>query len=163
MSWFSEVMRTDTPALVGWDLHVVASPGCLEEWDGSLLDKSHNQLWCRPGPNEEWAFELLFNESIGRDWLFRRNDRIREPLDAITSWTSQNIPYLILEMVLLFKAKTPSPTDEADLYSCLPLLPGRGRAWLREAIELTHGADHPWIGPLSHSPSDLDRPYSGDL
>ncbi|HUP18207.1 MAG TPA: hypothetical protein VM848_19420 [Acidimicrobiia bacterium] len=28
--------------LVGWDLHVVASPGRLEEWDGSLLAKSHN-------------------------------------------------------------------------------------------------------------------------
>jgi hypothetical protein len=148
--------------LVGWDLHVVASPGRLEEWNGSLHDKSDNQLWCRPSPTEPWAFELLFNDSRGRDWLFRRNHSIRKPLDAIAGRT-QNIPYLIPEIVLLFKAKTASPTDETDLHSCLPLLSDGGRTWLREAIESTYGADHPWIDSLSHSPSGSDRPYSTDV
>lgn len=135
--------------LIGWDLHVVASPGRLQEWDGSLIDHSHNQLWCRSSPTQPWAFELLFNDSEGGEWLFRRNHTIRKPLDAITGWTSQGIPYLIPEIVLLFKAKAPSANDEADLQSCLPLIPDSGRAWLREAIELTYGAEHPWIGSLS--------------
>ncbi|MEX0667129.1 MAG: hypothetical protein WD313_02230, partial [Acidimicrobiia bacterium] len=135
--------------LIGWDLHVVASPGRLQEWDGSILDNSHNQLWCRSSPTAPWAFELLFNDSKGGDWLFRRNHNIRKPLDAITGRTSQNIPYLIPEIVLLFKAKIASPIDEADLHSCIRFLSDSGRAWLREAIELTHGAEHPWIGSLS--------------
>ena len=135
--------------LIDWDLHVVAAPGRLQKWDGSILDISHNQLWCRSTPEEPWAFELLFNDATGRDWLFRRNHTISEPLEAITGRTSQNIPYLIPEIVLLFKAKTPSATDDADLHNCIPLLPHSGRAWLRNAIELTYGVEHPWIGSMS--------------
>jgi len=60
--------------------------------------------------------------------MFRRNHSVHEPLDVITGRTPENIPYLIPEIVLLFKATTASPTDEADLYRCLPLIPDSRRA-----------------------------------
>jgi hypothetical protein len=106
-------------------------------------------LWCRSSPTRPWAFELLFSDSEGGDWLFRRNHSIRKPFAAITGWTSEDIPYLIPEIVLLFKAKTASPADQADLQNCMPLISKEDRAWLQEAIALTYGVDHPWIGSLS--------------
>ena len=63
--------------------------------------------------------------------------------DAILR-TSDGIPYLRPEIVLLTKAKHEREKDEADLAATLPTLDGRARAWLTDAIGLVHPG-HRWL------------------
>jgi hypothetical protein len=53
------------------------------------------------------------------------------------------MPYLIPEIVLLYKAKQCRPSDEADLLRCLPLLGDHRRLWLQTAIDAAHGSNWP--------------------
>jgi Aminoglycoside-2''-adenylyltransferase len=129
---------------LGWDLHVAVAPGVLAPWAaGQPLGPGTHAVWCRPDPSSGWAFELLFNDDDGDDWLFRRDHRIRRPLRQLGSTTPSGIPYLRPEVVLLYKAKQRRPSDQADLRVALPHLPPADREWLANAIEVVH-PDHPW-------------------
>lgn len=104
-------------------------------------------VWCRPDPSADWAFELLLNDTAGDDWVFRRDDRIRRPLTSIGGTTSEGIPFLAPEIVLLYKAKSRRPRDEEDLAHALPALHSDQRGWLAEALEIAHPG-HAWIPTL---------------
>ncbi|WP_378515025.1 hypothetical protein [Nonomuraea dietziae] len=62
----------------------------------------------------------------GGTWICRRDEGLRLPYDAIIERTADGIPYLVPEVVLLFKAKASRPKDQADFDGVLPLL-GRAR------------------------------------
>ncbi|MGO9602881.1 MAG: nucleotidyltransferase domain-containing protein [Candidatus Binataceae bacterium] len=99
-------------------------------------------------PNEtEPAFQLMLADSEGRDWIYRRDPRVRRRLAAIGFEPLWGIPYVAPEIVLLFKAKSMLPKDEADFRNALPLLSIEARRWLREALRTAH-AGHPWIARL---------------
>jgi len=135
----------------GWDLRVAVAPGVLAPWEaGQPLGPGTHAAWCRPGPSSRWAFELLFNDDDGDDWLFRRDHRIRRPLRQLGMTTPSGIPHLRPEVVLLYKAKQQRPSDQADLRVALPRLSLAGREWLADAIDLVH-PDHPWTALLRES------------
>ncbi|GGJ71444.1 hypothetical protein GCM10010121_097590 [Streptomyces brasiliensis] len=78
-------------------------------------------------------------------------ERIREttlPYDAIIERTADGIPYLVPELVLLFKAKATRPKDQADFEGVLPLLDPPRRNHLRGWLELIHPG-HPWLAELA--------------
>src|SRR5437879_12647422 len=58
--------------------------------------------------------EFLFNESSGVMWRFRRNPAITRRLDRIGMRTSAGVPFLVPEIVLLFKTKAFGPKDVRD-------------------------------------------------
>lgn len=136
------VLRRDQRALFdalgGWDLRYADPAGGLEPWDGTPLELPVHVVWARPAATGPWLCELVLNEAVGDTWVFRRDARVTLPLARLGDRV------LAPEVVLLYKAKAPGETDEADFAAALPILDTRARAWLRDALELCHPG-HPWL------------------
>ncbi len=87
--------------LEGWDLHRIIN-GRFDPWVGSL-EPAH-QIWARPDPASDWAFEVLFEDVEDGIWHYRRNPAVTLPeKDLITPIGS--IPTLHLGVSLLYKGK----------------------------------------------------------
>jgi aminoglycoside-2''-adenylyltransferase len=146
------ILRRSQRAILGrladWDLHLVTAPGVLEPLspDEDVPPPLH-AVWCRPNPTSEWAFELLLNDSDETSWLFRRDNTVRMPLADIARQSADGVPYLVPEIVLLYKAKNVREHDVQDFEAALPSVDTRQRAWLREALEVVHPG-HPWLERL---------------
>ena len=69
------------------------------------------------------------------------------PYDAIIAHTPDGVPYLVPEIVLLFKAKSARDKDEADFRAVLPHLSETRRAWLAETLAQVHPGHH-WLPDL---------------
>jgi hypothetical protein len=126
--------------LPGWDIRI-AHDGRLEPWPpGHRIELPRSGLWARRDAEGPWQLQFLLAERDGDMWWFRRDPRIRLPLDEIGLRTGDGVPYLRPELALLFKARHLRDRDAIDFEAVLPLLdePARGRlaAWLP--------ADHPW-------------------
>ena len=135
--------------LEGWDLHLGTAPDVVEPWPApGTVPPSRHAVWCRQAPTSEWAFEMLLNDSNGTDWLFRRDHSVRLPLAQIGTTTSDGIPYLVPEIVLLYKAKNVRENDERDFEKALPTLSAEQKAWMRQALDVVH-PDHPWSAKLT--------------
>ncbi len=104
-------------------------------------------LWCRPTPTSSWAFELLLNRADGDEWLFKRNEAIRVPVDQLGLATPEGVPFLKPEVVLLFKAKAMRARDRADFDQVVGELRPEARGWLHRALVATHSG-HRWIDRL---------------
>jgi hypothetical protein len=131
----------------GWDLQVAVGTERWAPWTRAL-GASEYAVWVRPDPGAPWAFELLFNDVDGSDWLFRRDHAIRLPLDAIGGRSADGTPYLVPELILLYKAKRARTRDEEDLEAVGRLLDDRARGWLADAIAHVHPR-HRWIDRLT--------------
>jgi len=131
-----------------WDLHLGTAPDVVEPWSarGDVPPPLH-AVWCRPSPTNEWAFEVLLNDSDETHWLFRRNHAVRMPLTDIARMSDDGVPYLVPEIVLLYKAKNVREHDAVDFEVALPSLDAPQRAWLRDSIETVHPG-HPWLERL---------------
>lgn len=92
-------------------------------------------------------FEFLLNESDGIDWIFRRDFDVRMNLSGWIWQATANIPVLNPLIVLLYKAKQPSPKDELDFHIALERLSEQQKSWLQIAL-LRQNAEHPWIDAL---------------
>ena len=105
-------------------------------WSGAgaeALAATH-QTWLRDPASGQFLFDVFREPHEGETWLFRRDERLRLPYDAIIERTADGVPYLMPELVLLFKAKATRPKDQADFAGVLPLL-GRAR---RDVGALVH-------------------------
>lgn len=90
--------------------------------------------------------EFLLNESSEGLWRFRRNLTVTRPLDGITR-TRWGIPFLGPEIVLLYKAKSPTAKDVRDFNATRPHFDDEPRMWLERALSTCHPG-HPWIARL---------------
>jgi hypothetical protein len=146
-----QILRRDQLAFkqvfAKWDLYAAAE-GVLRSWTGDRPEEGTNSIWCRLSPAAPWALEVLLADADDDQWVFRRNRAIRRPIEAVGRRNREGVPFVAPEVQLLFKAKEPRPADEADMDIALPLLDGPSKAWLRQAIELTHPG-HPWIEHLN--------------
>ena len=61
--------------------------------------------------------------------------------------TPDGIPYLVPEVVLLFKAKHDRAKDHADFEGALPQMSEEQRAWLASSLARVHPG-HPWLDQL---------------
>lgn len=138
------VLRRDAAALrrhlAGWDVRLADPPGTLRPWAAGEPVAGHT-AWCRPAPGEPWAVQVLFEDSDGADWVYRRDPRVRRPLRDLGERV------LAPEVQLLYKSTAPRPVDEADLAALLPVLDAEQREWLAGALRLTAPA-HPWLARL---------------
>src|ERR1700728_4629535 len=73
-----------------------------------------NSLWCRRRGEAEWAFELMLDEGGNDQWTFRRDHKIRRPLEIAIQRTADGIPYLAPEIQLLYKSKAVRLNDQID-------------------------------------------------
>ncbi|GAC1443851.1 MAG: hypothetical protein NVSMB55_18570 [Mycobacteriales bacterium] len=138
--------RSELPGLV-------ASLAHLHLWtvqDGALrplscfaeLPPEYEQLWARRDAQSPWLIDMLLTPVDGDDWVFKRDHRLRLPLaQAVVS--TNGIPHLAPQIVLLHKAHLCRSKDERDLDVALPLLDQQARRWLRAALALAV-PDSPW-------------------
>ena len=104
-----------------------------------------HQTWAREPAAGRWRFDV-FREPHEHDvWVCRRDGSLRRPYSEIICRTADGIPYLVPEVVLLFKAKAARPKDRADLDVTWPVMTREQRAWLLEALALVHPG-HEWLG-----------------
>src|SRR5919107_870355 len=79
------VFRADQEALQrhleGWELRKAAG-GELSLWRrGEFLELPVHEIHCFNESAEPARLEVLLNERDGREWVYRRDARIRRPLD----------------------------------------------------------------------------------
>jgi len=134
--------------LPGWLLY--AAHGELTPWAiGAPFPEEVHDIWCRRAGNP-WEFQLMVVEIDEREWVFRRDARIRGPRDAMIL-SIDGLPILAPEIQLLYKSKLPNrPKDERDFRHVLPHLSTGKRQWLRSCLILLYG-DHPWMPMLGHT------------
>jgi hypothetical protein len=113
-------------------------------WEVEWLALPIHELHAHPQSDPSHSIEFLLNERTADDWIFRRNPAITLPLDRAIVHAQVGLPVLAPEIVLLFKAKSPAPKDEADFRFAYPALDHPRRRWLRAALKLCHPS-HPWI------------------
>ncbi|MET7680402.1 hypothetical protein [Streptomyces sp. NPDC005423] len=107
-----------------------------------------HQTWLRDPASGQFLFDVFREPHEGGTWICRRDESLRLPYDAVVERSAHGIPYLVPELVLLFKAKAPRPKDQADFEGVLPLLSRARRVLLAEWLERMR-PDHPWLVKLS--------------
>lgn len=147
------VLHRDHPALrahlAGWDCWASDPPGRLRPWPlGETLDPQIHDIWCRRAPGAPWSFQVMLDQSDAADWRSRRCPAVRRALPELGAVDAAGRPFLVAEVQLFYKAKSPRPKDVLDFNAALPLLTAAQRLWLADAIVAAHGRDHPWLGPL---------------
>jgi hypothetical protein len=105
------------------------------------------QTWVRDPDNGVYRLDIFREPHEGDTWICRREESIRLPYDQIILTSTEGVPYLVPEIVLLFKAKHDRPKDHADFAGILPLLDPTQRAWLAAALAGVHPG-HRWISDL---------------
>jgi len=136
--------------LGGWDLQrVPRGSGSMVPWrGGEPISPPDHEIHAHREVGELRHLELLLNESSGGLWRFRRNPSIARPIDDVGSRSPDGVPFLVPEIVLLYKAKGTRPRDERDFETALPLLDRGQREWLSYALRACH-PEHPWVSRLS--------------
>jgi hypothetical protein len=145
------VLRRDQQAfrdaLAKWDLQI-AHGGELIPWKpGETLAPEHHQVWARETPAGPWRLELLFEESEGKRWAYRRNPRIGLNVADLGRRDATDMPFIRPEVNLLYKSKEPRPVDETDFLYALPRLDVAQKSWLVGAL-YTIEPTHRWIERL---------------
>lgn len=119
---------------------VADPPGTLRPWrPGEVLPPGVHDIWCRPAGSEHWQVQVMLDESDGDDWVSRRDPRVRRSVSTIGNLTESGIPYLVPEIQLFYKSKSPRPKDQIDFGAASPLLSAAQRQWLADAIAIVEG------------------------
>ncbi|MFD5315410.1 nucleotidyltransferase domain-containing protein [Streptomyces sp. NPDC127098] len=135
-------------ALSGWEWWAADPPGSLRPWaSDEVLSPEVHDIWCRPEPDDPWRVQIMIDESLGMEWVSRRDPRVRRPISTLGMASADGVPFLAPDVQLYYKAKGPRPKDEEDFDAALPVLTDRQRCWLVDAISKTYGP-HPWIKRL---------------
>lgn len=122
------------------DDHWPTAAAALDGWD---LRSAHRRVMGRPGADRPWAVEFLLADRTGGDWVHPDHPEVTLPLTDLGLATSEGIPYLRPEVVLLWMAAD-AGGHEDDLAAALPALGVGPRCWLAGALDLAHPG-HPWI------------------
>ena len=107
------------------------------------------QTWMSDRATGVHLLDVFREPHDGDTWICRRDPSIRRPYTDVIKTTEDGIPYVVPEVVLLFKAKHTREKDEADFRRALPLLDASRRTWLRESLDRcpsrTHLAGRPGL------------------
>ncbi|MFJ2738492.1 nucleotidyltransferase domain-containing protein [Streptomyces sp. NPDC087440] len=140
----SSEVRACFPELV---CDAVGTGRVWEEAGAEVLAATH-QTWFRDPRSGRYQFDVFREPHERGMWVCRRDASVRLPYEVIVERTEAGIPYLVPELVLLFKAKAVRAKDQADFDGVLPLLGRAGREALRGWLELVHPG-HPWLARLA--------------
>jgi hypothetical protein len=143
------VLRRDQKAfreaLGKWDVQI-AHKGEFIPWKRgeAITNPEHHEIWARETPDGPWRVELLFEESEGTRWAYRRNPRIGLNVADLGRRDSYGIQFIRPEVTLLYKSKSPRPVDETDFLYALPRLDVAQKGWLSGAL-YTVDPNHRWL------------------
>ena len=136
-------------AFPGWEIYRTHAPGLARWTEGEYLDTTPN-VWLRRDQDSPWSLEVMFLDTEGEEWVYRRNRAIRGKVQEIGLVTEGGIPYLRPEVQLLFKGGSSAlrEKDTRDLLAVLPALPKASRMWLARTLRLQFPAGHEWLRHL---------------
>jgi len=127
--------------LAGWDCKSYNN-GYPKEWlQGNTLHLPVHEVHCLDKNHE---LEILLNERENGVWTFRRDKRITSPERCFAIDNSAGVKVIAPEIVLLYKAKDPSPNDILDLENTLEEMEAKSRTWLFESIYKIN-PKHKWL------------------
>ena len=124
---------------------LVAHDGALHALDRPLVDTEHG-VWARERPGDPWRVQFNLEPVEGDEWVYRRDPRVRLPIDRLIRRRGQ-LPYVSPAVQLLWKAKDTRPHDQLDFDAVVPLLAADERRWLADAVALAH-PESPWAAEL---------------
>jgi adenylate kinase family enzyme len=113
---------------------------------GETLEPSIHQLRAR---STDFDFDIFIADSDVEHWRFRRDRRVVRLKNEIGAISAHRIPFLIPEIVLLFKAKLLLEKDHADFTLAAPHLSAEARRWLTGALALAY-PECVWRNGLDH-------------
>jgi len=133
-----------------WDMHRAALPG-LTPWEkGEYLEAKIRDIWVRENPDAPWRFQLMLNDRVEENWVFKRNSDIRGSVKDMFLYTSGSIPVLAPEIQLLYKAKEVIlEKDQLDFDRALPLMEPEKIRLLQNWLEIQYPNGHDWIKKLN--------------
>jgi hypothetical protein len=139
--------------LNNWDFQYAvpgtSNPVVFESWkSGEILDFHIHGSWARESQEKPWRFEFLLHEIDQAVWSFRYCLEVQHPLEEIKALTSDGIPYLRPEVVLLYKAARMRTVDDEDFRHVLPYLNSEQRGQLFRDLTRFR-PDHPWLSLLA--------------
>ena len=132
----------------GWELNVPMK-GVYHRWvKGEFFQISQaDQVHCYKEGTPFDFLDILFSERDGSQWVWRRDQRIKMPIEEVGLNSFSGIPYLNPAIALLFKSKVqgkePRTKDQKDFERTLPYLSPEQRNWMRDALA-TWAPEHPW-------------------
>jgi len=135
------------PHLSGWTFTKVVLGERIPWQEGERLQPPVHEIHADRADGDPTRLEFLLDETSGDSWAFRRDRRITRPLMSLGIQAASGVPFLVPEIVLLYKAKDPSAKDHADFELAGPRLAAGQREWLRQTLETCHPG-HPWIRGL---------------
>lgn len=109
----------------------------------------YQQTMVRDPSSGKWRVDVMRIPDDGANWICSLDRSIHYPYDDAVAHTSDGVPYLRPEKVLLFKGLQTRPKDQSDFEVAAPLLSHESRNWLAGALARTRGPDHPWIPALT--------------
>ncbi|HEY6201888.1 MAG TPA: amino acid transporter [Candidatus Limnocylindria bacterium] len=143
------VLRRDQKAFLEalrkWDVQIAHDGGLIPLKAGDVISKpEHHELWARETRDGPWRLELLLEESEGKRWSYRRNDRVGLNVADLGRRDAYGIEFIRPEVALLYKSASPRPVDETDFLYVLPRLDVAQRGWLCGAL-YTIDPTHRWL------------------
>ena len=128
-----------------WELLGLDPPGSgWTPWlRGSEMVPPSFQLKARASGFE---FDLFLESTTEDTWCFRRDGRIRRPINRMFSVRS-GIPIVAPEVQLLYMAKSEEPKNQHDFETVRSMLDQDASRWLRDALGLVHPG-HRWLDAL---------------
>ncbi len=111
--------------------------------DAAALAAMH-QTWGWDDDAQAYVLDVFREPHDGDVWVSRRHPDVRLPYADLVARTADGVPFVVPQVVLLFKARHARPKDEADLAVLLPRLDAAQRGWLAAALGTAHPG-HPWI------------------
>ncbi len=159
ISVFIEDQRALFDHLAGWqlvahDLHV--DGGTAERWEGRRLDLPghiHGRLDAGEAlpdgelkPEQGFTLDIQLGDRSDGDWVLSRQPRISLPLERGVRQSPWDLPTVVPEALLFFKALELRRRDKLDFLALLPHLTQEQSGWLRSAISLV---GHPWLPQLA--------------
>jgi hypothetical protein len=131
----------------GYAFDAVASGRIWENAGPEALAGTH-QTWLRDPATGNYLVDVFREPHDGDIWICRRDERIRFPYRQIIHHSSDGVPYLAPELVLLFKAKHARPKDQADFDGAIPHMTPAQRQTLAELLARAQPG-HPWQAVLA--------------
>ncbi|MGW2398633.1 hypothetical protein ACWCYY_18970 [Kitasatospora sp. NPDC001664] len=132
--------------LPGYVFDAAGSGRIWEDAAPEVLAAVH-QTWVRDPVSGDYLVDVFREPHDGDTWICRRDEGIRFPYEEIVRRTGDGIPYLVPELVLLFKAKHLRPKDQWDFEATVPHMSPAQRRGLAGLLDRMHPG-HSWIADL---------------
>ncbi len=127
-----------------------APPGKLRVWPkDERLPKLINDVWVKEQSEGPFVFQIMFLETDGEYWVYRRDTTIRGHLHNFGLVTKDGFPIIAPHIQLLYKAHRIRPKDKLDFDTCLAYLSKWQKSWLATTLKKVYGK-HPWLNQLEN-------------